>query len=124
MPETCGRTSATRYPTVRPGSSSTMPTLRVARVITPTSGGPCGPAGAFAPLQPKSAFAKATTAIQVPLRTTFEFLLLSLFAAVLEHAPQEVRESGDLFVAEAAQVALELRIDERLYLVARAPALV
>ena len=92
MPDTCGRTSATRYATVRPGSSSTMPTLRVASVSTPTSGGPCGTAGGFAPLQPKSALAKATTAISFPLRITFEFLLLSLVAAVLEHAPQEVRE--------------------------------
>src|SRR5258706_4228878 len=59
MPDTCGRTSAIRYATVRPGSSSTMLTLRAASVTTPTSVGPGAPAGPCGP--PQAARAKTAS---------------------------------------------------------------
>src|SRR5690606_7613767 len=115
MPVTCGRTSATRYATVRPGSSSTIPALRGTSVSTPTSAGGGCAAGWASPPQPERK-CMAAGAATVPVRVTH--FSLRFAASVLQHSREQVDERGDLLIAQAAQMAFELLVEERLNLVA------
>src|SRR6187549_2720516 len=104
IPVTCGRTSATRYAVVRPGSWSVIAMARGASVITPTSGGGGGP---------PASLAQAVRNMAASIATVEQLLLFSIARSVRHHATQEVVELGEFFFLETIEMDVHAFDDDR-----------